>query len=318
MESGRTILRSLRRLDDYLKQFRLEQSIYFERLTALAISRLLYLPLYTTDSDDGTVEHRVVWKGSERSGVLSRAPQGKADIIAYCYGFRLVVEATQKTGSGQWAGEFAQALRHAEDFVAENSVGQTDTYVVLVAPRLHRDTYCSLRHHPPQDYKFVPLAAETLAGILETSILAFTMKHLELRGMLNKIPEWLACSTSLSDFETVLKREVEAWQVEVLKREKNAFIGVKSYEAMQRIPRPAVSVSEILKSLLRHPFVGQYMRIAGGDLSPHEIEKILLDQSLGCRAGRTIQTDEPLFECVPCMDFKGRALRLVNAVEQIG
>lgn len=164
----------------------------------------------------------------------------------------------------------------------------------------------------------MPLETESLVRILETAILAFTMKHLELRALFNKIPQLLASSSSLVDFQSTLKEELKTWQREVLRQEKSAFIGVKSYEAMQKIPRAVVAVSEILESLLKHPFVGQYLKIVGEKLSGDEIERVLVEESLGCRAGKTIQTDEPFFECVPCADFKGRGLRLIRAVERIG
>jgi len=317
MVSGRTILRYLRKLDEYLGQFRYEQSKYFEQLIGIALSRLLYLPFYTLDNDDEMIRHRVVWKGSDRGGTLSCAPQGEPDIIAYCYGFYLIVEATQKTGAGQWTDEFAQALRHKNNFVRARNVNPTAVYIVLVTPKLHEDTFCSLHNHPSREHKFVPLETDVLVRILQTSILAFTMKHLELRKMFNRIPECLENSSSLSDFQIALEKELRTWQKEVLRQEKRAFIGVKSYEAMQKIPRASVAVSEILQSLLKHPFVGQYLKIVGEELSVSEIERILVDESLGRRAGKTIQTDEPLFECVPCADFKGRGLRLIGAVESI-
>lgn len=315
MVSGRTILKHLKRLDEYLQQFRYRQSIYFENMIGMAFSRALYLPFYTNDEDDETIEHRVVWEGSNRGGVLSRAPQGRPDVIAYCYGFYLIIEATQKTGAKQWTDEFAQAVRHSNNFVRVNSLDPNAVYIVLVTPELHEDTYCSMRHHPPRECKFVPLETDTIISILKTAILAFTMKHLELRTLFNKIPQLLASSSSLEDFRSTLNEELKTWQREVLRHEKRAFIGVKSYEAMQRIPRAVVAVSEILESLWRHPFVGQYLKIIGEELSANEIERILVEESLGYRAGRTIQ-DEPLFECVPCTDFKGRGLRLIGEVER--
>jgi len=318
MISGRTILRYLRNLNQYLGQFPCKESTYFEHLITVAFSQGLYLPYYTFNSEDKSVEQRVTWNGSDINGVLSKAPARKTDIIAYCCGFYLIVEATRKTGSGQWTAEFGQALRHCRDFVRTERLDPRDVYIVLVTTELHEDTYSSLRHRPPREYKFVPLETEILARILETAILAFTMKHMELRTLFNKIPQLLISSSSLADFRNILEEESKTWQKEVLRQEKRAFIGVKSYEAMQKIPRAAVAVSEILESLWRHPFVGQYLKIVGEELNGNEIEKILVEESLGCCAGRTIQTDEPLFECVPCTDFKGRGLRLIRAIERIG
>jgi len=318
MISGRTILRYLKNLDEYLDQFHYEESTYFEHLISIAFSKSLYLPYYTINNEDNSVEQRVTWNGSDNNGIFSKSPAGKTDIISYCCGFYIVIEATRKTGSGQWTDEFAQALRHCKAFVRTEGLDPRDVYIVLVTTKLHEDTYRSLRHQPPREYKFVPLEKDVLSRILETSILAFTIRHLDLRALFNNIPQLLTSSTSLEDFRQTLEEESKNWQKEVLKQEKETFIGVKSYEAMKKINRPAVVVGEIFESLLKHPFVGQYLNIVGEQLSSCDIEKILVNESLGYRAGRTIQTDEPLLECVPCTDFKGRGLRLIRAVEGIG
>ena len=316
--SGRTILRRLRKLDEYLGQFPYKQSIYFEQLISLAFSRGFYLPFYTNNNDDETIEYKVVWNGSDIGGNLLGSPQGKPDIVAYCFGFYLILEATQKTSSNQWTQEFAQAVRHCGDFVRENSVEPNEVYIVLITPKLHEDTYQSLRHHPQRDYKIVPLETKAIVRILETAILAFTIKHLEFRKLFNEIPKCLAKSSSLLDFRNGLEDELRNWQREVLRQERRTFLSVKAYEAMQKTPRVAVAVSEILDSLLKHPFVGQYLKIAGEELNSNDIETVLVEESLGSRAGRTIQTDEQLFECVPCSDYKGRGLRLIGEVESIG
>jgi hypothetical protein len=315
MISGRTILKRLRNIEMYLGQFRYKESIYFENIIGMALSKALYLPFYTKENDDENVRNRVVWGGSEQNGNLAKAPQGKSDIVAYCYGFFLAVEVTQKTGSGQWTDEFAQAVRHCDDFVKANGIEPNDVYIILITKKLHVDTYCSLRNYPRRKHKFVPIETEVLIRILQTAILALTIRHFELRTILNKISECLINSSSLSNFRIILNEELKNWQKQVLKREKRAFIGIKSYETMRKNPRSAVAVSEILQELLKHPFVGQYFKILKEELDPSEIEKALIEESLCCYAGKTIQTDEFLFECIPCTDFKGRGLRFINAIE---
>jgi hypothetical protein len=107
------------------------------------------------------------------------------------------------------------------------------------------------------------------------------------------------------------------WQISVLNSEKSVFIGLKSYEAMRRIGRNAVGVSEILQRLQKHPNVAQYLNIIGTKLTVAEIENDLLKQSLARSAGKTITDNETLFEAVPCSDFKGRGLRFIEAVARI-
>jgi hypothetical protein len=317
MLSGRTILSYLEKLDVYLGQFAHKRSTYFEHLISLAFSQALYLPFYTIDNDDQSVGQRVTWQGSDKGGCLSLSPPGKPDIIAYCYGFYLIVEATQKTGAMQWTDEFAQAVRHCDDFVKANNVQPSQVYILLVTPKLHDDTYNSLRHHPLTAFKFVPLETDVLDKILNTSLLALTIRHLDLRRFFNRVGEYIKKSSTLREFREGCEEGIIIWQKEVLKQEKDAFIGIKSYEAMRKAKRAAVSVSEIFENLLEDSFVKEYLNVLGETLDVGEIETSLKAQSLCCCAGKTIQTDEALLECVPWTDFKGRGLRLIEAVENI-
>lgn len=316
MPSARTIVKHLRELDNYLAGFRHEESIYFERLIGYAFSQILSLPFYNLDTDDTRIKHRVVWQSRSNNGRPCRASGGKPDIIAYCRGFYLIIEATQKTGANQWTQEFAQAFRHCSDFVRNNGLNANEVYIVLAAPAIYEDTYRSLRQHPRCEYQFVPLETSILGPVLDTSALAFTMRNLELRVLLNDVPESMRGSATVEEFRKDLAARVGTWQKDVMEREKGAFIGVKSYEAMRKIPRQVVSVSEIAERLIRHPSVCQYLKIIGEKLDIRDIETCLVGQSLGCRAGR-IQTGEALFECVPVVDFKYRSSTLVGAVEEI-
>jgi hypothetical protein len=316
MISGRTILGHLKNLDGYLKQFAYEKSTYFEHLISSALSQTLYLPFCTIDNDNQSVGPRVTWQGSDSNGVLSAAPAGKPDTIAYCCGFNIVVEATIKTGAKQWTDEFAQSIRHCDDFVKANNFFPDHIYILLVTPRLYEDTYLSLRHHPSTKYKIVPLETELLAEMLNTSILALTIRHLDLRRFLNKVRKYIRESSSCREFQENCKKDIIIWQKEVLKQEKNAFIGIKSYETMQKIRRTAVSSSEIFEHLLKDSFVKEYLDILGETVDVYEIEDTLKGNSLGYITGETIQ-EEPLFECVPCSDFKGRSIRFINAVESV-
>jgi len=319
MPSGRTLESYLRKLNEYLGQFPYEQSTYFEQLIGFTFSQVLSLPFYEVGSDDPQVEQRVVWQGSSAGGRLSRAPSTSRnpDIVAYCCGFHLVIEATQKTGASQWSQEFAQAVRHCDDFVSANGLDPSAVCIVLVTPEIHEDTYRSLRHGPRTKYPFVPLEIATLSAMVRTSILAFTMRNLDLRGLLNEISKYVTRSVTVQEFRTGLEDKVLGWQKDVMRREKGAFIGVKAYEAMKRIRRPAVAVSEIFESLIRHPFVGQYLKIIGEKVNVAEIETILVEQSLGCCAGRTLQTGECLIERVPAVDFKHRGSILIRVVDEI-
>ena len=315
MTSSRTILRNLKNYNQYLAQFHQSQrSTYFEKLIAEAFSNILYLPFYTSDNDDPNIPYRLTWQGIINS--VSKAPQGKPDAIAYCYNYYLIIEATLKTGANQWALEFAQSIRHCEDFCNQNGIQQKDVFVLIVCTKLFRDTYRSIKNNPRQEYKLVPIEVSDLAKIFQASILAFTLRHLELRRLFHQISDCIRDSSSVRDFSESVDSSITRWQKDVLKLEKNAFIGVKSYEVMRKIGRTHIGMSEILQKLQRHPIVNQYFNIIGEKIRSDTIGDGLVQQSLVSRLTPTYEGEE-LFEPVPCVDFKGRGLRLIDTVMRI-
>jgi hypothetical protein len=319
MASSRIILAELRKViqGEYPAQVvqRRQESAYFEKVVAEALSRILYLPFHTSESDNPRIPYRVTWKGSITP--LSKADSGVPDAIAYCYGFYLIIEATRKTGSNQWTQEFAQSIRHCEDFCTQNNIQRKDIFVLMICNELHRDTYRSIKSNPRQEYRVAPIAVPHLARILQTSILSFTLRHLEFRELLSRICKCIKDSSSVEHFSKSAETSVTDWQRDVLKLEKRAFIGVKSYEAMRKIGRNAIAVSEILQRLQKHPFVMQYLNIVGEKLTADEVEESLVQQSLAHYLISTIRDDEPLFEPVPSVDFARRGIRLIDEVERI-
>jgi hypothetical protein len=316
MASSRAILKNLKNINQYLAQFhQSQQSTYFEKLIAEAFSHILHLPFYTSDNDGTDIPHRVIWRGNINS-TTSRAPEGGPDAIAYCYGFYLTIEATLKTGANQWTQEFAQSIRHCEDFCSQSQINPKDAFALLICNKMHRDTFRSIKGNPREEYILIPIEISEVSRILDTSILAFTMRHLELRRLLNHIPGCIKSSSSVDDYRRVLGELITNWQKEVLQIEKSAFIGVKSYEAMRKTNRMHVGTSEILQKLQRHQTVNKYLRIIGEKLSVNSIEVCLIQQSLASQLSQTYE-GEKVFSPVPFTDFRGRELKLLETVEAI-
>lgn len=316
MASSQTILRTLKNLDQYLAQFHQSlRSTYFEKLIAEAFAYILHLPFYSTDNDQPNISHRVTWHGNINP-TISRAPEGGPDTIAYCYGFCLTIEATLKTGANQWSQEFAQSIRHCEDFCSQSQINPRDAFALLICKTMHRDTFRSIKGNPREEYKLIPIEISDISRILETSILAFTMRHLEFRKLLNQISECIRDSSSLDNFHRAVDDVVINWQKEVLRIEKSAFIGVKSYEAMRKTNRTHVGTSEILKKLQRNQTVNKYLKVIDEKLSVGSIEDCLIQQSLASQLSTTYE-GEKIFSPVPFTDFRERGLRLIATVEAI-
>jgi hypothetical protein len=316
MGSSRTILRDLRYINNYLSRFHKSlQSTYFEKLIAEAFSHVLHLPFYTISDDNKDTLYCIIWQGDISNSSITKAPQGEPDAVAYCYGFYLLIEATLKTGANQWSQEFAASIRHCENFCSKNNILPENVFALLVCTDLHKDTYRSIQHNPTE-YKLIPIEIPNLSKIIETSILAFTIRHIELRRLLIKILETVRNSSSLDDFRNTVNDLVTDWQKDVLKIEKNALVGLKSYETMQRINRTYIGVSEILKELQKDRTIDKYFKIIGEKLSFDIIEESLIHQSLAFRLTSTYE-GENLFSPVPFVDFNGRWSRFIKAVEEL-
>lgn len=308
------VLGQLKDIDSYLAHFTPKESTYFEKLIAEVLSRALHLPFYSLDNENTNKTYRLTWQGS--IGSITPAPPG-ADAIAYCYSYYLLIEATRRTGANQWKLEVVQAIRHCEDFCRQNRIDPKDVFVVLVCKELHIDTYRSIRRNPDTEYKLIPMGIPEVIKILETSILAFTMRHLRVRKLFASILKAVRETSSLTDFQSTLGVVVSDWQKDVLREEKIAFTGVRSYELIRTIRRREVALSEILTELQKHPTVKKYFDIIGANfLSGDLVEDSLVQTGYASCVGFTFD-EEPLFLPVPWIDFKVRNNKLVRKVRKM-
>ena len=308
------VLGYLKNLDQYLAKFSPKESTHLEKLITEAFSRILDLPFYSIDNENTKRRYRVTWQGSISS--VTKAPPGP-DGIAYCYGFYLIIEATRRLGANQWALEFSPAVRHCEDFCIRNGLKPSDVCAVLVCTELHKDTYRSIKSHPKSDYRLVPMEVSEVIKILETSILAFTMKHLDVRKILKKISKAVRKTSSLRNFKHRLNTEISNWQKDIFDDEKSAFTGVRSYEVMRKSSRRETALSDILRTLQKHPTVKEYFDILGESLDAELIEDSLRQQSLAYFVGSTYEPEDDLYAPVLQVDFKGRNNRLVKEIMRI-
>jgi len=265
----------------------------------------MHIPFFQSDRDDPSVKYRVVWFGDINATPPKCTPSGP-DSIVYAHNNFILIEATRKEGKRQWSQEFARALSHRDEFVGKNK--KEKTYIVLVATKLDKDTYNSIRTKE----KFIPLQVGSIQKILKTSFLAFSIKHLEIINLLEDVSEILRDSESLKNYLSRVDKCLDSWQEKVLNKEKKLFIGIKSYEALVKSSGNLMSAGEILLKLKKNPIVRHYFNLIEEDISFKIMEKALVEESLGCLT-KSIQ--EKFYYPVPKEDFKGRAKRIVKAVE---
>lgn len=305
-------LRNLSRYFGFRGIQRNDQPAYFEHLVAEAFARVLGLPFYGSDNDDPSDIYRVKWLG--RVIDMTKAGPGP-DALAFAYGFCMVIEATLLRNAQQWRAEFSPLLRHGYEIVAQQGMEPRDVYVVLVAPELHVDTYRALRSSPRPEFGLVAFEGLVLARIVDSCSLAITTSHLQVRQLLDTLADCPRETSSLQDYGNLVDRRVKEWEEKLLKREKTSFVALKSYQAMRRIGRFSVSTGEILQQLQGDRSVDRYFRKLQAKIRLADIEESLISENLGY-AGQKIR-GERMFSPVSPADFKGRAERMIAAVEAI-
>lgn len=289
------------------------QPAAFEYLVAATFSQIFYLPFQTKDNEDNTIRYRAVWYGSINRKSISKAPLGP-DSICFAYGFNVLIEATLRSGTGQWRKEFIESLSHYDAFVKDNNVDKREVYLVFVVPKLHKDTYTGFKQKVKEGYNIIILESASLAKIGNISKMIFTVRHLDIRQLFNDLVKKFRESTAFDKFKDESNKAISEWEKDVLKKEKTVFFGLRSYEAMAKIGRNIVGTSDILLKLNKDSKFKYYTKILGeGDLTSFVREGLLLER-LAC----LITTpDEDLFCRINKDDFKARGQRLINQVEKI-
>lgn len=289
-----------------------EQPAHFENLIAQTFGHILYLPYFTQANENTRKKYRVTWHGN--ISPISKAPTGQ-DATLYAHGFYGLIESTLTTGRTQWMREVGLAIDHYTEFTTQQGLDKKDVYLLLVAPKIYKDTYRGIRQKQEEGMNFIMLKVSALARILETSMLAFTTRHLDLRKLFSELLKCSRESSSLQDFLDNTDRCISTWQEDVLKKEKKVFIGIISYEAMRKIGRKSIGISEILGELQTNPRVTRYLEIIHDELGTPIIERSLLSGSFGVFIGRDY-TQEEHFCPVPLIEFKSRAKKIINALEK--
>jgi len=316
----RTFLRFLKSpydvLNDYPKKRR---PFCYERLVVQSFASLLNLPFSDRDNDCLSAPHRVTWFGSVSSS--DKAPSNRPDGIAHAYKFTINIEATLTRGSDQCVREFGQALRHADRIMTELRVEPRDLYVVLVVRDLSFETFEAIKaSNAKRATKVIPCELPTLYFAMETSLLADTMRHIELRQLLQDLDEAVRASANFQDFRVRAERTASLWQTHVLELEKATMLALRSYQAMLLTRRDHAGLSEILLQLQKDRFLKKYINKIGRmehSVSAELIENSLLQESLGVVIGRLV-TGERLFAPVSILDFRSRCNRRLTKLESIG
>lgn len=308
---------NLMKTKEYLNRYDIaERPGAFEFLVAAAFAQSLHLPFQYRDTEDSTVEHRVLWYGQydKRNRTFSYSPAG-ADSICFAYGYYILIEATTRGNVGnQWRREFVECMTHYDNFISERNLEKRAVYLALVAPEFHRNTYTGFKQKAIEGNYILLLESATLARISKICKNIPTLRHLDLRQLLRDMVGELRNSGSLKGLRKGLSKCINDWEVNLLRQEKTVYFGLKGYEAMKRVGRNTVGISEIMIEFQRDGKLEYCMRkLGGGDLADYVKKGLLTEKLARCVPG----PDEDLFRKVDGADFRARSLRVIRAVEAV-
>ena len=308
--------RNLDNIKRYLKRFRQnDHPAAFEYLVAGTFSQVLFLPFQSKKTDNPSIAHRVLWGGEydAKKKIITKSPVG-ADSVCYAFGFHILVECTLREGNNQWRREFVESIKHYETFAKQKTVKRDNLYLVLVAKRLHADTFMSYHTTVAQGCKIILLEPSNLSKMCYYSKIAFTSRHLDFRLLMNELVENFCNSTSLDQYRKETGKLIMNWGKAIFTRERSVFFGLKSLAAMNKIGKHIVGTSDILRNLHKDKTFELYLRMLGGP----DLANLVKEGLLGEKFANSIPTpDEQLFCRVQNTDYKGRSTRLVKAVEDI-
>jgi len=307
--------RNLDNLPRYLIKFRQnDHPAAFEYLIADIISQVLFLPLHSKKTDNPSIRHRVLWGGEfdSKKKIITKSPAG-ADSVCYAFGFHILVECTLREGANQWRKEFVESLKHYETFVQQKTVKRDMLYLVVVAKRLHADTFVGYRQKATEGYKIVLLEPSNLSKICDYAKIAFTSCQLDFRMLINSLVENFCNSTSLDQYRKDTGKLIVNWGKAILIKEKSVFFGLKSLAAMNKIGKNTVGTSDILRNLRKDRTFELYLKILGNA----DLANLVKDGLVFEKFANLISTPDEYFFCrVESSDYRGRSNRLVKAVEQ--
>lgn len=299
--------------EKYLETFPPEErSSRFEYIIAEGFSRIFNLPLLTTEQDDKTRKHRIIWNGKidERKTMPKFERIKGPDAYIYAHEFTVLLEATLKVGYKQWSQEYARAIEHYTDFT--KTADKQSCYLFFIPTELYQDSYTAIKQKCSEKCHYVILPLANFITILKTYELAFTASHIDLRQLLIKVIHCCEWSEDKDDFLTRINTLINDWQNKILRSEKYMFLSIKSYVRLVKGTKRYASLSEIYSDLSTDDFVRRYYSTLGTRFVDTDIIISLERERLAYEAENI--PDDKIFCAVPIYDVKARVRTFIQGL----
>jgi hypothetical protein len=307
------VLKNLLNWRSWLLAFpREERSARFELMVAKSLACIFHLPFYTYDTEKKDVTYRATWRGTNEVTPKPACPG--PDVIIYAHDFYLLAEMTLSRGAKQWRREFAQSIRHMEEFSKQNSLPRENIYSVLVAPEISHDTFTSARIKQIEGVNIIPLTLQNLAEILEVSSLVHWLRHVDIKMLFDEMSTKIQKTSDVSRFAMQLNSCITTWSNHILMSEKQFFLGLKAYQIFRKVGRNIMTASEILVELKKDFEIKKYSEKIGNTFSGEDVADGLLLLGLACRSGQIGR--DAILTPASLVEIQSRIKRILDTFER--
>lgn len=308
-------LLNIKNIDSYLARFPTadQKSAAVEMLISRAIAFMFHLPFYTSETNDMAVEHKVVWNGRGETAPVC-GPSGGSDTNVYARDSDILVEITQRTKANQWKLEFGPGLRHMEEYIAETKKLRDEIYLFLVAPKIHVDTYNSIRQKQIEGMNIVPLTFNDVEKMTEVCDLTIGLRHIDLTNLFDTLSRNIIQN---ADFETYFAESSECilkWRASFLRNDRLAFLGIKGYKVFKEKGQEMMTASDIVTELITRPDVRLYFDIIGQEPNRNDLYNGMLTFGFAYESG--LPRPDPILSVASELDIEKRMKEILGRIKE--
>lgn len=284
-----------------------------ELLISQAISHMFHLPFYNSDNDDVNVEHKVVWNGKDTTPPKC-GPSDNSDTIVYARHYDFLIEITNLKNVNQWRREFGSAVRHYEEYITKPNNSKDSTYIFLICPKIHPDTYNSIRQRVNEGDKIIVFTFDNIKNILTVCNLIIGLRHIDLIILMDRLLRCIIENINIKKYETECADFINEWRKTLLKDDKLVFLGVKGYKVFKEQDKKYMSASDILTELQTQSDVKNYFQIMDSPPVRKDVYDGMLTFGFAYESG--IPRADPILSIASELDINHRIQEIQDSIQK--
>lgn len=313
MSNCELVTKNINDLRSYLRTYEKDdRGAALELLISQAISHIFHLPFYNSDNNDVNVEHKVVWNGKDTTPPKC-GPPNNSDTIVYARDYDVLIEITNSSGRKQWVKEFGSGLRHFEIYIKGSEKSKDSTYIFLIAPKIHLDTYNSIRQRVIEGDHIIIFTFEDIKNILAVCNLIIGLRHVDLIILLDRLLRCIIDNGSLSDYDKKSADLINEWRKALLKDDRLVFLGVKGYKVFKEKKVDYMSASDILTELQTQLDVKNYFQIMESLPERRDVYDGMLTFGFAYESG--IPRSDPILSVASELDINQRIQEIQDSIQ---